>query len=77
MEARGVEEGERELGCAAEMEEELDEKIPEETHAAAGKELQWRLDRVEGVVVREEERASSSAARDEAMDGARGGGPRG
>lgn len=55
MEAHGVDEGEHELGCTTEMEEELDEKVPKETYAAAGEELQRRLGRVEGAVVREEE----------------------
>lgn len=50
-----MEERERELGRAAEAEEELDEEVPRESDAAAGDKLERRLGRVEGVVVREEE----------------------
>ena len=55
VEARGVEERERELGGAAEAEEELDEEVPREGDAAAGEQLERGLGRVEGVVVRQEQ----------------------
>lgn len=50
-----MEERQRELGGAAEAEEELDEEVPREGDPPAGEELERRLGRVEGVVVREEE----------------------